>query len=182
MTESSSPAQYYEQIVPQQFAALVANASDDILNQPEMSATYVITGEDGGTFGLRSHGKQIEFVPGGIPGSDMHSTMTIESWRDDATRDETDSFVSYIRRGKVEAVKSLSGLVRLDLARPDGSTYENATSFGGSEDPEVTLRMNADDYQAMVRGDLNGQMAFMTGKLKFEGSLPLLMQIGSLSG
>lgn len=182
MTESSSPAQYYQQVVPQQFAATVANASDDILNQPELSATIVITGDDGGTFGLRAHGKEIEFVPGGVPGSDMHTTMAIESWRDDATRDETDSFVSYIRRGKVEVVKSLKGTVRLELAQPDGGTYENTTSFGGEEEPAVTLRMTTDDYKAMIRGDLNGQMAFMTGKLKFEGSLPLLMQIGALSG
>jgi putative sterol carrier protein len=33
----------------------------------------------------------------------------------------------------------------------------------------------------MLSGELNGQMAFMTGKLKFEGSLPLLMQVGALS-
>ena len=41
--------------------------------------------------------------------------------------------------------------------------------------------MTADNYEAMMRGDLNGQMAFLTGKLKVEGSLPLLMQIGALS-
>jgi putative sterol carrier protein len=43
------------------------------------------------------------------------------------------------------------------------------------------LRMTNEDYGAMLSGELNGQMAFMTGKLKFEGSLPLLMQVGALS-
>jgi putative sterol carrier protein len=41
--------------------------------------------------------------------------------------------------------------------------------------------MAADDYTAMMRGELNGQMAFLTGKLKFDGNLPLLMQVGALS-
>jgi putative sterol carrier protein len=40
--------------------------------------------------------------------------------------------------------------------------------------------MNSDDYAAMMRGDLNGQMSFLTGKLQFEGSLPLLMQVCAL--
>ena len=182
MTESSSPAQYYELVVPQQFAAMIAGASDDVLSQAELTATYVITGEGGGTYGLRAHGKEIEFVPGGIEGSDMLTTMTIENWRTGTENDGSDPFVGYVRRGKVEVVKSLKGTVRLELARDDGSVYESATIFGGEEEPAVTLRMNTDDYAAMMRGELNGQMAFMTGKLKFEGSLPLLMQIGSLSG
>ena len=58
---------------------------------------------------------------------------------------------------------------------PDGAMIDAAA------EPEVTLHMTADDYVAMMRGELNGQMAFLTGKLKFDGNLPLLMQVGALS-
>lgn len=180
MSDISSPAQYYEQVVPQQFASAVAEA--EMTADQDLTATYVITGEGGGTYGLRAHGKEIEFVPGGIEGSDLRTTMTIENWRIHAASGALDPLVDYIRRGKIDVVKSLKGTVRLDLTLPDGGNYESATVFGGEEEPEVTLRMTNEDYEAMLRGDLNGQMAFMTGKLKFEGSLPLLMQVGGLSG
>lgn len=182
MATSSTPAEYFQTTVPEQFAARIESAPPEAAEQPALTATYVITGDGGGTFGLRAHGKTIEFVPDGIAGSDMQTTMTIENWRRAIEDGETNPFVDNFCRGKAEVVKSLKGAVRLDLTRADGSTYEDRTIFNSDEEPEVTLRMTADDYAAMMRGDLNGQMAFMTGKLKFEGSLPLLMQIGALSG
>jgi len=182
MATSSTPTEYFQTTVLEQFAAKIENAPSGAVDQPVLTATYVITGEGGGTFGLRAHGKAIEFVPDGIVGSDMQTTMTVENWRRAVEDGETNPFVDNYCRGKAEVVKSLKGAVALDLTRADGSTYEDRTIFNGEEEPEVTLRMTADDYAAMMRGDLNGQMAFMTGKLKFEGSLPLLMQIGALSG
>ena len=182
MSDISSPDQYYGQIVPDQYAAAVAEAPENVSDDTELTATYVITGEGGGTYGLRAHGKTIAFVPGGIEGSDMLTTVTIEDWRKNIAHGAAEPMVDYIRRGKADAAKALKGIVRLDLTYPDGDTYESATVFAGETEPEVTLRMTSDDYAAMLRGDLNGQTAFMVGKLKFEGSLPLLMQVGSLSG
>ena len=182
MAEISSPAEYYTQLIPQQFAAALAGALDGVAEQPELSAVYEISGEGGGTYGLRAAGKQIEVLPESLPAADMRTTMTVEDWRKGfASNSAVDPFVDYIRQGKVAIVKSLSGTVRLELERSDGSTWRSATIFGGQSEPEVTLRMTADDYGAMIRGELNGQMAFLTGKLTFEGSLPLLMQVGALS-
>lgn len=180
MSDFSSPAEYYEQAVPQQFAAAVDELPDRFADDQELTATYVI---DGASYGLRARGAAIEFVPGGIDGSDLLTTMSIHAWRVSTADDALDPLVDYLRRGKFEVVKSLRGRVSIDLTGADeGSSYESSTVFGGTEEPEVTLRMTTDDYAAMLRGDLNGQMAFMTGKLKFEGSLPLLMQVGALSG
>jgi putative sterol carrier protein len=182
MAASSTPAAYYTQIVPQQFAAALSGAPGDVAAQPELTAVYEVTGEGGDIYGLRAVGTQIEVVPGALPTADMSTTITIEDWRKAfASGDTTDPFVDNIRRGKVAVVKSLAGTVRLELERSDGGIWRSTTIFGGVAEPEVTLRMTADDYEAMMRGDLNGQMAFLTGKLTFEGSLPLLMQIGALS-
>jgi hypothetical protein len=182
MAEISSPEEYFVHLVPQQFAAAMEDAPEDIVEQPEMTTIYEITGADGGTYGLRAAGKHIEVLQGSFEGTDIHLTMTVEDWRKNiASSGQPDTFVDYIRRGKVEVVKSLKGTVRIELADSDGTTWERTTIFGGQIEPEVTLQMNADDYAAMMRGDLNGQMAFLTGKLKFEGSLPLLMQMGALS-
>jgi putative sterol carrier protein len=180
MAEIGSPTEYYTLSVPQQLAAALKDAPESA-GQPPLTAIYEITGAGGGIYSLRVAGGRIEVLPERVPEADIYTTMAIEAWRSATSDGLLDPVVDYVRRRKIEVVKSLKGTVRLELQRSDGSTWQSATTFGGQAEPEVTLRMNADDYAAMMRGDLNGQMAFITGKLQFEGSLPLLMQVGALS-
>ncbi len=56
-----------------------------------------------------------------------------------------------------------------------------ATIFNGETTPEVTLIAKAAVYAEMLSGKLNPQIAFMTGKIKFEGNLPFLISLGSLN-
>jgi putative sterol carrier protein len=44
----------------------------------------------------------------------------------------------------------------------------------------MTLSMTASDYVDMIMGKLNGQMAFMSGKLKISGDMGLAMKMQSL--
>ena len=181
MAEISSPEAYYTQTVPQQYTAAMASAPANVIDQPALTAIYEISG--GGTYALRSAGAEAEAVPADqLENPDMRVVMSLDDWRVFAESGATDPFVDYISRRKVGVVKGLKGTVSLELTRSDGSLWQSATTFGGEEEPAVTLRMTNDDYRAMLSGELNGQMAFMTGKLKFEGSLPLLMQVGALSG
>lgn len=46
----------------------------------------------------------------------------------------------------------------------------------------ATVRMSAEDFQAMSTGSLNPMMAFMTGKVKVEGDLNSVMKFQSLVG
>ncbi len=182
MAEISSPTDYFTRTIPQQYATAMSSAPASAADHPELTAIYEITGEGGGTFGLRAGGGQIEVVPTSqIAKPDLRTMMSYDDWRVFAESDATDLFVDYLRRGKVSVVKGLKGTVRLELTRSNDDLWQSATTFGGHADPTVTLQMTNDDYQAMMSGDLNSQMAFLTGKLKFEGSLPLLMQIGALT-
>ncbi|HEU5100884.1 MAG TPA: SCP2 sterol-binding domain-containing protein [Roseiflexaceae bacterium] len=182
MAEISSPEAYYTQVVPQQHAAALTDAPANMIDQPELTAIYEIGGTGGGSYALRAAGQQID-APSldQVANPDMRIVMSYDDWRTFAESGATDPFVDYISRRKVGVVQGLKGTVRLELTRSDGSTWQSATIFGGQEEPAVTLRMTNDDYRSMLSGELNGQMAFMTGKLKFEGSLPLLMQVGALS-
>jgi hypothetical protein len=180
MAQISSPEAYFTQVVPQQYAAALAGAPANAADQPELTAVYEIDGA--GAYGLRASGAQIEALPGDqIASPDMRILMSYDDWRAFAESGATDPFVDYFSRRKVGVVQGLKGTVRVELTRSDGGIWQSATIFGGQEEPAVTLRMANNDYRAMLSGELNGQMAFMTGKLKFEGSLPLLMQVGALS-
>src|SRR5262245_9521518 len=151
MAEIPSPAEYFEQVIPQQFAAALAEAPKEVADQPELIAVYTITGEGGGTYRLRSAGAQLEITPGDAEGADMHSTVTLAGWRTSIATGLIDPFVDYVSHRKVAVVKSIRGTVRLELTRPDGSLWESATVFGGQMEPAVTLYMDSDDYTAMMR-------------------------------
>ncbi len=171
---------YYEQQAPELFADMLSGASADVINQPDFTATYEINGEGGGTYGLRITNGQLEVVPGGIPNSDMRVIAHVNEWREGADAGMANPFYYYIKR-KVQLIKGFRGGVNLDLTREGSDNLQGKIIFGNTDDPSLTLRMKDQDYLAMMSGKLNGQMAFMTGKLKFDGSLPLLMQLGALN-
>ena len=45
---------------------------------------------------------------------------------------------------------------------------------------DLTITMASPDWLDMIGGKLNGQMAFMSGKLKLKGDMGLAMKLGSL--
>ena len=55
-----------------------------------------------------------------------------------------------------------------------------AVSKGPAESPNCTIRIAAADFLDLVSGKLNGQMAFMTGKLKVAGDFGLALKLESL--
>ena len=42
---------------------------------------------------------------------------------------------------------------------------------GTVDNPKITLKMKDTDYVKLVNGELSGQKAFMSGKLKFKGDM-----------
>jgi putative sterol carrier protein len=56
------------------------------------------------------------------------------------------------------------------------------TGKGSVENPSATLSMDADDFAAMSKGELNPMMAFMSGKIKVDGDLNSVMKFQSLVG
>ena len=52
----------------------------------------------------------------------------------------------------------------------------------GDEEADVTLTAEADVFRSILEGNTNPTMAFMTGKLKVDGSMGLAMKLGSVLG
>ena len=48
-------------------------------------------------------------------------------------------------------------------------------ALGAIEDPDVTVKQSYDTAEAISKGELNTQSAFMSGKLKVSGNLAKLM-------
>ena len=54
-----------------------------------------------------------------------------------------------------------------------------AVNDGQSDSADVTITMEDDDLVALMKGELNGMTAFMTGKLQIEGDLMLAQRMAS---
>lgn len=66
----------------------------------------------------------------------------------------------------------------LDLTKPNGGEVHE----GAIDDPNLTVTMKAADFEKLVDGSLNPQMAFMTGKLKIKGDMPLALKLQQILG
>lgn len=49
----------------------------------------------------------------------------------------------------------------------------------GDDEADVTMTAEADVFRAILDGNMNPTMAFMTGKLKVDGSMGMAMKLGS---
>lgn len=57
---------------------------------------------------------------------------------------------------------------------------ENGVRAGDDEaEAEVTLTASRDTFEGLLNGETNPTMAYMTGKLKIDGSLPTAMKLGA---
>jgi putative sterol carrier protein len=54
-----------------------------------------------------------------------------------------------------------------------------AANDGAAGNADLTVTMEDDDLVALMKGELNGMTAFMTGKLQIEGDLMLAQRMGS---
>jgi putative sterol carrier protein len=96
--------------------------------------------------------------------------------------DVQEYFDTLDKRFMPDGAKGVSATYQFNLD-PAGTWHVNVEdgSFtvhqGEAEKATTTFIMKGDDYVAMVNGDLNGQMAFMTGKMKIKGAIPMAMKL-----
>ena len=65
----------------------------------------------------------------------------------------------------------------------EGALMVDATGVrAGDEEADVTLTATAEVFKAILDGEMNPTMAFMTGKLSVDGNMGLAMQLGAALG
>jgi len=89
-------------------------------------------------------------------------------------------------RSRIGAHSPLSAIIKFDfgddgIVRIDGKVSPTVVDNEDS-DADCTIKVTMDNFLEIVEGNLNPQMAFMTGKLRVEGDMSLAMQLGSILG
>lgn len=90
---------------------------------------------------------------------------------------------------KPEVVEAINNSYQFDLTGDEGGKWVvDLTKPGGEvkagemEDPGVVVTMTAGNFIDLVNGKLNGQMAFMSGKLKIKGDFSLALKLQQVLG
>lgn len=98
-------------------------------------------------------------------------------------------FFEKVLPGKLDMSKTagLDAVIQINLTGPNGGNWivtikdqKLDVQQGESPTPSITIKMVDSDYVDMVNGKLSGERAFMTGKLKFRGSMAIGMKLKSI--
>ena len=87
----------------------------------------------------------------------------------------------------MDVAKGMNSVIQFNLSGDGGGQWYVAiadgackVSEGTNDQANMTMTMTSADYVDMIIGKLNGQMAFMSGKLKIAGDMGLAMKMQSL--
>lgn len=77
----------------------------------------------------------------------------------------------------------LGGTVKFDFGDVgsvllDGKSSPNAASNGAGKNADCTIKVSIENFEKMVKGELDGTAAFMMGKLQVAGDMSLAMKVG----
>lgn len=100
-----------------------------------------------------------------------------------------ETFDALAGRFKPDRAQGVKAVIQYDITGEGGGTYHVdiadgtcAVQDGPAPSPSLTLTMAAPDWLDMTSGKLNGQMAFMSGKLKLKGDMGLAMKLAGMFG
>jgi putative sterol carrier protein len=82
-----------------------------------------------------------------------------------------------------KAAGDTEAVVQFNTSQPHYATIKGGActvTAGRASSPDVTLTMNDNDLMALMKGELNGMTAFMTGKLQLDGDLMLAQRVSGL--
>lgn len=89
-------------------------------------------------------------------------------------------------KAKAASAAPLGHTVRFDLGG-DGTIFWDGTGAepvvnNEAAEAECTITISLPDLEQMAAGELDGTMAYMTGRLKIDGSMGVAMKIGQVLG
>jgi len=86
-------------------------------------------------------------------------------------------------------VAGINAVYQFNLSGESGGSWyvdltgdEPKVEEGEHESPNCTIITDADTFVGVATGSINGQMAFMTGKLKIKGDMGLALKLQKILG
>jgi len=181
--ENVTPEQFFEQLLP---AGFEAQKEGGAAVPQDFSMQYHVTGSGGGDWHVEiKDGKMT--TKKGKADAVLTFTVSIEDFLD-AIQSRNGAAPAVLlpanRPGRPDnsgRAKTLKGTIAQELSREGADPFKLEMTFNGAAMPRTVLKMKLADFVAMQEGRLNGQEAFMTGRLRVEGDMAFMMQVAALT-
>ncbi|MBL8710599.1 MAG: SCP2 sterol-binding domain-containing protein [Rhodospirillaceae bacterium] len=98
---------------------------------------------------------------------------------------ETEALIEEMRRRAGQNVKlgyKVKFLVEDDIIFWDGTEHPPTIGSEDLGDANTTIRISPENLQKLLHGQLDPTLAYMTGKLKVEGSMGVALKLTSMFG
>lgn len=182
-SENVTPEQFFEHLLPMGFQA---QRDAGAAVPQDFTMQYVLTGDGGGEWAVTIDGGELTTRKGRHDAA-ITFTLSIDDWRD-AVLGRNGAALTLLlpqnRPGRPDnsaRVKQMKGTVAQELSRDGMDPFTLEMCFNGGATPRTVLKMKLAEFIAMQEGRLNGQEAFMTGRLRIEGDMAFMMQIAVLT-
>ncbi len=181
--ESVTPEQFFEQLLPAGFAAQKEGGAPV---PQDFSMQYHLTGNGGGDWHVTIKDGALASKKG-TDDAILTFTLSIDDFLDAALSRNGAApalLLPASRPGRPDTsgrAKMLKGTIAQELTREGADPFKLEMSFNGAATPRTVLKMKLADFVAMQEGKLNGQEAFMTGRLRIEGDMAFMMQVAALT-
>jgi hypothetical protein len=180
--ENVTPEQFFEQLLP---AGFETQRESGAAVPQDFSMQYHLTGPGGGDWHVDIKDGKLSSKKG-TADAVLTFTLSVDDFRD-AVLSRNGAAPALLlpasRPGRPDnsgRAKGLKGTIAQELSR-DGDPFKIELTFNGAATPRTVLKMKLADFIAMQEGKLNGQEAFMTGRLRIEGDMAFMMQVAALT-
>jgi len=181
--ENVTPDQFFTQLLP---AGFEAQRAEGAAVPTDFSMEYHLTGEGGGDWHVEIKDGKLTTKKGT---GDAVLTFTLSAADfGDAVSSRNGAAPALLlpasRPGRPDnsgRAKTLKGTIAQELSREGADPFKIELTFNGAATPRTVLKMKLADFIAMQEGKLNGQEAFMTGRLRVEGDMAFMMQVAALT-
>ncbi|CDH58548.1 sterol-binding protein [Lichtheimia corymbifera JMRC:FSU:9682] len=97
-------------------------------------------------------------------------------------------FDEYTPEERAKFIKQVNGIFQFDIKNKEGKVEtfiidakkEGKVTRGKGTKADATLSLKDEDFIALAEGKLNGQKAYMSGKLKVKGQIMLAMKLDNV--
>jgi len=98
-----------------------------------------------------------------------------------------ETFEAMSGRFRADKAAGVNATIQYDITGDQGGSWHAVikdgkctVATGAASAPTLTVTMSSQDWLDMTSGKLQGQTAFMSGKLKLKGDMGLAMKIGGM--
>lgn len=190
-----SPKDFFERFIPEQFEKAKALLPDPV-KALSASMVFSLTGDQGGAWTIKFNKGDLKIAQGDDPDRVVKIVQSVSDWRGAISGERGFRFElpgaggggkgglpqgSPMTQEKIERLKSIDGAIMFRLTDKEKGDWTVTVQFGKSskDTPDCTISVASEDAKAMRKGELNPQMAFMSGKIDIKGDLGFAMQVGT---